>query len=196
MFIYKITNIINGKFYVGKTTNSIITRFNQHCSSKNKMVIARAIQKYGKENFIVEELYKCASYEELNIQEQRFIYELSPKYNCSKGGDGGALFSGCKHSEYSRQLMATARTGKKDSIETKHKKSESRKKYKHSKETIEKYSNSQAKEYLFVNPDNKLILIRNLNKFSRENELVAASMRALHTGKIYRHRGYKRAIWA
>jgi len=59
-FIYKITNNINQKFYIGFTGQKIpMRRFNQHLSSarserKNNQPIIRAIRKYGEENFSFE----------------------------------------------------------------------------------------------------------------------------------------------
>ena len=57
--IYKITNQVNGKFYVGKTMKSLPTRFYNHCydaiNRNSTSYFHRAIRKYGKENFIIEE---------------------------------------------------------------------------------------------------------------------------------------------
>ena len=55
-YIYKITNDINGKIYIGKTEFSIEKRFNEHCKDafkprKEKRPLYSAIQKYGVEHF-------------------------------------------------------------------------------------------------------------------------------------------------
>ncbi len=59
--IYKITNKVNGKIYVGQTIKTLEERFQKHCwgtTEKDKyhlnMAIKKAIKKYGKENFIIE----------------------------------------------------------------------------------------------------------------------------------------------
>lgn len=53
--IYKITNKINNKIYIGQSVRPF-ERFSQHCHNKrtNISLINKAIQKYGKENFNFE----------------------------------------------------------------------------------------------------------------------------------------------
>lgn len=96
MIIYKITNKLNGKIYIGQTTQKLSDRWSDHtrpCSGyhKNNLVVALAIRKYGKENFIVEQIDEAASLEELNIKEITYIKALnclSPNgYNLELGGD-------------------------------------------------------------------------------------------------------------
>ena len=62
MYIYKITNKINKKIYIGQTTRSIEERWKGHCkpSMTARSLISRAIQKYGKENFIIEHVVTCS----------------------------------------------------------------------------------------------------------------------------------------
>ena len=88
MVIYKTTNLINGKYYIGKDSK------NYPGYLGSGIAIKEAIKKYGKENFKKEILYKCKSLEELNQKEKEFITEevindlLS--YNMVKGGVGGS----------------------------------------------------------------------------------------------------------
>lgn len=89
MFVYKITNNINGKEYVG-ITNKPDRRFANHkCSSQQ--VIGKAIQKYGVENFSFNILFKNITQEEAIKKEQECIIQyntLTPNgYNVSSGGD-------------------------------------------------------------------------------------------------------------
>lgn len=94
-YIYKITNNINGKVYIGKTNNTIKERFNEHIidskkSSKEKRPLYRAMNKYGIENFIVEKVEEC-DYSIVNEREKFWIeYYGSFKdgYNATLGGDG------------------------------------------------------------------------------------------------------------
>lgn len=87
--IYKITNKLNGKAYVGQS-NNIQRRFNEHkrCGAKSRIPLDVAIQKYGENNFSFEVLEIC-SIEELNKKESYWIetYDTANKgYNCSLGG--------------------------------------------------------------------------------------------------------------
>lgn len=99
-FIYCITNLINGKQYVGKTTSSVTKRFKEHCKDckkreKEKRPLYDAMNKYGIENFVAQELIEC-EIDELNSYEIMFIEKLNTfgknGYNATKGGDGSILF--------------------------------------------------------------------------------------------------------
>ncbi len=52
--IYKITNLTNGKIYVGQTRQKLSRRISGHVHSKKKFGIDAAIRKYGIDNFKVE----------------------------------------------------------------------------------------------------------------------------------------------
>lgn len=99
--IYCITNVINNKRYVGKTTQDIEERFREHCRDSkrdrcNKRPLYDAMNKYGIENFIVEELEYVEDESLLSEREIYWIQELqtygSNGYNASKGGDGKILY--------------------------------------------------------------------------------------------------------
>lgn len=94
MIIYKTTNIINEKIYVGK--HIIQEENDEYLGSGN--LLKRAVKKYGKENFIRETLEICDTKKQLNEREIYWIdrlnsRDLSVGYNISKGGDGGDLIS-------------------------------------------------------------------------------------------------------
>lgn len=98
MFIYKITNKINNKSYIGQTTGSLKKRWNKHCSEKSQcLILKNAIKKYGKENFIIEEIDGANSQSELNYKEWLLIHKnntVFPNgYNMKEGGGQGGKWS-------------------------------------------------------------------------------------------------------
>lgn len=110
MLIYKITNKINGKIYIGQTIQkSARKRWSTHCRGIENSAISLSIKKYGKENFLFEVLENCASLEELNKREEFLIQELNTLapngYNLKPGGNNHTL------PESSRQKISIANSG-------------------------------------------------------------------------------------
>ena len=91
MIVYKIENRVNGKIYVGRTIRTLNTRIYQH-KHNNKSLIGRAIQKYGWENFSVEIIEECDTFEKLVEREIYWIKKLNSKvpngYNIVDGDCG------------------------------------------------------------------------------------------------------------
>ena len=92
-YIYKITNTINGKMYIGKTELTIEKRFQQHCkdSQRDKMSnrpLYKAMRKYGVEFFSIEEIEETDSPEEREIYWIEFYGTFKNGYNATMGGDG------------------------------------------------------------------------------------------------------------
>ena len=88
MYIYKITNKINDKVYIGQTIKTIAERFQRHkndaLSNRLDTHLARAIRKYGTENFIIEQIDTAQTQEELTKKEYYWInfYDATHKgYN-------------------------------------------------------------------------------------------------------------------
>lgn len=130
--IYKITNLVNGHFYIGMTARFLWERWDQHQSDArngSKLPIHCAIRKYGKENFSLEML-QMASPEELPALEMREIFAYGankrPNYNCTVGGDGVGYgenhpMFGKNHSPESRAQMSASHAGKTKTEEHKRK---------------------------------------------------------------------------
>lgn len=121
MIIYKTTNLINGKIYIGKDSRNIDSYYG------SGIVLNHAIKKYGKENFKKETLDKAKNAKELNEKEIFWIKKLDAcnkeiGYNRSYGGDG---FSGI--TQETREKLKISRLKWKFSNETKKKMSESSK---------------------------------------------------------------------
>jgi group I intron endonuclease len=93
-YIYKITNNINGKCYIGKTERTIEIRWSEHTRPsrwKMDLPLYRAFLKYGINNFSIEEVEECDN----TILDEREIYWINyfdtykSGYNCTAGGEGG-----------------------------------------------------------------------------------------------------------
>lgn len=92
MYIYKITNLVNNKVYVGQTKTCINLRFKNHChSNEPSMPINLALKKYGSENFTIEVLDIADNIDDLNAKEIYWISKLNSLtpsgYNIRCGGD-------------------------------------------------------------------------------------------------------------
>ena len=90
-YIYQIKNIVNGKFYIGKTEKTIKYRFSTHMSAgKNpKDYFHNAVKKYGRENFKIEIVKYVYDDDDINELEKHYIGWLKPQYNLKEGGEGG-----------------------------------------------------------------------------------------------------------
>lgn len=92
-YIYKITNDINGKIYIGKTYNSIEKRFKEHCKDRLKRKCEQrplysAMNKYGIEHFHIELLEKTDNPEERERYWIEYYSSFKNGYNATTGGDG------------------------------------------------------------------------------------------------------------
>lgn len=109
--IYKITNLINEKIYIGQSID-IKRRFATYKRDHNKVssqAILRAIKKYGIDNFTFEPIIECEQ-SFLNYYEEKVIAlynSLSPNgYNLTTGGDSNQV------SLETKMKMSNARKGK------------------------------------------------------------------------------------
>ncbi len=99
-YIYKITNDINNKVYIGKTNQSVDRRFAQHrkdCQKKRyeKRPLYDAINKYGIDHFYVDVIEECDA-SDAGDREQYWISQYNSYhngYNATKGGDGKILYN-------------------------------------------------------------------------------------------------------
>ena len=105
-YVYRITNLLNDKIYVGKHKSTKHPLENGYYGSGKQ--ISAAIKKYGIENFKKEVIYYCSSMEEMSNKEAEIVTEDFVKrtdtYNMHKGGPGGwDHYNGTdKHRENSR----------------------------------------------------------------------------------------------
>ena len=128
MIIYKITNKLNGKVYIGQTKRTLERRWKEHCCPKGGCpLLKRAINKYGKENFTVEQIDIATNQDELNKKEIYWIeyYKSANEeygYNLSVGGEIGVF------NEATHKKMSESHTGKNNYFYGKHHTEESKRK--------------------------------------------------------------------
>lgn len=122
MIIYLITNLVNGKVYVGQTNRTLNIRWYNHkydATQRNEdFPICRAIRKYGPENFSIKELATCETREWSDYLERVWITIYDSRndkvgYNIREGGNSSAM------PESTKQALRQSRLGKTHSEDTK-----------------------------------------------------------------------------
>lgn len=148
MQIYKITNKLNNKVYIGKDTTN-----NSNYFGSGKL-ITYALKKYGVENFDKVILEECDSNQTLCEREKYWINyynstDLEIGYNISKGGDGGDTFTNNPDLEKIKKKISD--TMKKKKFTETHRqnltKNHASTKYKKGKTYEEIYGEEMAKNY-------------------------------------------------
>lgn len=129
--VYKITNKITNKIYIGITNQGSGARYRHHWYESRigePSPIHRSMAKYGEDNFTLEIIDFADSYDELKEKEKYWIKQYnsidrSIGYNLTEGGDGTF---GRKHSEETKEKIRQKALGRKASEEAKQRMSESR----------------------------------------------------------------------
>lgn len=142
--IYKITNLVNGKCYIGQTIRNIKVRWGRHKYDARKgssSYLHKAIRKYGEESFMIEIITNAFKREFLNALEVISIAQhdtfIPLGYNLTTGGGANTIFScetkkklslihkgntyclGYRHTTEAKKNMSTAQKGSKRSEEAK-----------------------------------------------------------------------------
>ena len=96
MIIYKITNLINNKVYIGLTTTTLDYRWARHVTEsknpQNTKHLYKAMRKYGIDSFNIEEIDRAETLDELGELERKYIKEYNSTdykcgYNLTAGGE-------------------------------------------------------------------------------------------------------------
>ena len=119
MYVYAITNVVNGKVYIGIHEGDLSEYLTLNCGracGKNragdKPHLYRAIRKHGRESFAIRPLVEAIDREQAGSLEKFFIRTLETRdpeigYNLAEGGLGGATRWG-KHKPESVEKMRIA----------------------------------------------------------------------------------------
>lgn len=204
--IYRITNLVNDKKYIGYTSNKLGHRFYDHCSTKKpkyqeRSIISIAIEKYGVDNFICDILYQSLDYEHCRKIESNFIEEYNTLthtqgghgYNVDAGGTGHkrsketiekhrAKIKGRPQSEEHKRNKGLAVKGEKNGMHGKTQDAHPRWGASHSEETKRKMSITQKKRLEMYGAHNKNIPL------SEEHN------RKLQEGRAKKPPKYKKAV--
>lgn len=211
MIIYKISNLINDKIYIGQTIESIEKRWKRHTwkstKNRNAMAITNAIIKYGENNFIIEQIDSAENLEDLNKKEEYYIKyynSISPNgYNIKYGGNNKRL------SEETKLKISISNKGKTITEETRKKLSDSHKGWVPSEETRQKWRDAfsgkrpsektiqgsieyNQKTFTLLSPDGELVTFTNMKKFCLENNLSNSKLCLVAKGVRKTHKGWTR----
>ena len=181
MIVYKITNILNNKIYIGQDKNHNPNYFG------SGDLIKRAIKKYGKENFKKEILTICNNMNELNEMERYYINEYKSTnrnigYNISVGGTDGVMLNR-QHSDETKMKMRLSALNRFPSEETKEKMSRSHMGKHRSEETKNKIRTShKLLKHSPLSEDTKR-KIRDAKKGKFASKETKEKMRLSHMGE-------------
>jgi group I intron endonuclease len=114
MYVYAITCLANGKMYIGQHTGRDLCRYFRRKLGmalrgvRGQSKLYAAVRKYGKEQFVIAELRKCANKSELDSVEVAYIKLFGTQsdllgYNMTSGGEG---LNGFNHTTLSKRKIS------------------------------------------------------------------------------------------
>ncbi len=191
LLIYRITNVVNGKVYIGQTSQGLRQRQREHICRFNlgerDHKIYMAMRKYGLKNFEFEALCNTFTQEFLDDLEIYFIAKydsFNNGYNMTIGGDSV--------SKETRKKISEAMKGRKitwyDKIIASRKLNPDRKDPKDFVATGA--DNINSKEYIVSCPDGQIKKVKGLRAFCKLNNLKHYAMFHILSGRQKLHRGF------
>ena len=206
--IYCIHNLSTNKKYIGQTVKNLQRRVVRHFRTINETKISRAIQKYSKYDFvygIVEYVDDVSFLDEREEYWIKFYDTVGNGFNIKAGGKCAREF---KQSESSIEKRRQKLLGRLLSEEHKQKISKAHMGKVLSKETVdkmiayrtgrnltenckEKISKSHSKNtYQLKNKDGTVLVIKNLSKFCKENNLQQSAFVMIMRGERKHHKNW------
>ena len=206
--IYCIHNLSTGKKYIGQTVEKLQRRVTRHFRTINETKISRAIQKYGKYDFVYGIVEEVDSVNLLDEREKFWIQHYDSVNNGFNIKEGGKCARGFKQSESSIEKRRKKLLGIPLSEEHKKKLSKAHSGKVLSKETVdkmiayrtgrtltesckEKISQSHSKNtYELKSLDDQILIIKNLSKFCKENNLHQSAFVRIMNGERKYHKNW------
>lgn len=201
MIIYKLTNKINNKVYIGQTVRTLEERIAEH-KRKRLSLISKAIKKYGIENFEIEIIDSADTMELLNEKEVDWInkFKCVVPYGYNQC-EGGGNTKGFHHRDDSKKKMSESKSilyigegnpfyGKTHSDEVKKRFSEQRKGRKLTDEWKRKISESNTHKKKVINLDT-LEVFDTVRKAAEKYNLKDTHISRVCKGKRKRTGGFR-----
>jgi len=108
--VYQATNTVNGKRYIGFTTQQLAARQREHLKNtrypKKRFMFQNAILKHGMESFVFETLAEFEDADLARVYEIEAIAKYRPEYNLKHGGEGSSM------PEITRQRISASNKGR------------------------------------------------------------------------------------
>lgn len=196
-FIYKATNIVNGKAYVGFTAAIEKRKKEHHCeafSRNSNFLFHKALRKYGWDAFRWDIVEQHENKEYLLLVRESEVIKLENThvsvggYNLTFGGDGTIGF---KFSPEQKLKLRNSHLGKKHSVASKAKLRLSHTGRKNTLAHNLNIAKAFAQSWLVKRPDGSEIRVVNLKRFCILEGLRYAGFHKVATGVISHHKGYK-----
>ena len=192
--IYRVTNTITNKVYIGFTKNSVKYRKNQHLGTAKRfpnIPFYAAINKYSESAFIWEAIYQSKDQDHaLNVMEPYFIKEYHSYIEFTESNGYNATLGGSEiygHTEQALEKMATRTTQQWQDPEYR----EIMIAYNQNKWSNPDFLSKRTKGWLITTPKGNLVTVINLAQFCRTHNIDNATMCGVSKGQRAHHKGYR-----
>jgi len=202
--IYKITNLVNGKIYIGQTSKSLNSRWDTHKAKytnlKVKIILYNSMRKHGINKFVIEELERTSSdkvceRERYYIQLYDSFYKSGKGYNMTKGGENADTINNHPNIHIIKEKMSLSKLGSKNNrFGIKHTE-ETKLKMSDNHADFKKSNHPQAISFLITSPEGVDYKIKGTFKsFCKQHKLSHHVMRENINKGVINNITHKRSL--